>query len=68
MPIDTPDTKAQHVLAMTDAEFDAFAHRIAERDAIDNAFGWSGQADKRASPEERSAIAARLLVKHTQGE
>lgn len=58
----------QHVLAMTDAEFDAFVIRTATLDAIDNAWGWSGQADKHASPEERAAIEARLLIKNIQGE
>lgn len=58
----------QHVLTMTDAEFDAFVNRIATLEAIDNGWGYSVQADKHASPEERAAIAARLLIKNIQGE
>ena len=58
----------QHVLAMTDAEFDVFVRRTAELDAIYNALGYPEQADKHATSEERAAITARLLLKNIQGE
>lgn len=66
----TPEHTAsgQHVLEMPDAQFEQFAHRTAQLDAIDNAWGYQGQADSRATPEERAAIAARLLIKNIQGE
>lgn len=58
----------QHVLAMTDSQFDAFVIQTAKLDSIYNAFGYGERGYAHTTPEERAAITARLLIKNLQGE
>ena len=50
------------VFAMDDGEFDRLVRQTEDLDAINAAWGYPGQGIKHATPADRAAIEARLLI------